>query len=68
MFLVNQCDVSVGELTADEEMKEDSEHSSEEDEHDDKLAVFETSPAAPRAEGLLLFHLLSVHQIILQFG
>ena len=52
MFLVNQCDVSVGELTADEEMKEDSEDGREKNEHNDKLAVAEASFAAPAAESV----------------
>ena len=48
-------------------MKEDSEDGREEDEHGDKLTISAADFAAPRAQRLLLLHLLSVHEIILQF-
>ena len=48
-------------------MKEDSEDSREEDEHGDKLTISAADFAEPCAQRLLLLHLLSVHEIILQF-
>ena len=68
MILVYQCDVSVGELTVDKEIKEDSKDGREKNEHDDKLAITEAGFAATVAKRLLLFHFLSVHEKILQFG
>ena len=67
MILINQREVSVGEFTADKEIKEDSENGREKNEHDNKLAVTEAGFAAPAAKRLLLFHFLSVHEKILQF-
>ena len=48
-------------------MKEDSEDGREEDEHGDKLTISAADFAEPCAQRLLLLHLLSVHEIILQF-